>query len=441
MQNLGIYQIIEKKRNAQELSHEEIEWFAQGVVHHRIPDYQITALLMAIFIRGMNRAETFALTKAMVQSGKQLTFNDPCVVDKHSTGGVGDKTSFIVGPLASACGVKVPMIAGRGLGHTGGTIDKIESIPGFKTDVSLENFSSLLKQNHIVLSAQTEEIAPADKDLYSLRDVTATINSIPLITASIMSKKLAEGIAGLVMDIKFGSGSFMKTKMESRQLADSIIDVGKRYGISLMVFITNMDWPLGNTVGHALEIRECIETLKGKGPKDLEELSLELAAGMIDLAGKGLSYKQSREKARQALDSGEALKKFEQLLKGQGGQVEVISDPSRLSVATECYHVRARSEGYIASFKNDEIGGMVLEMGGGRRQKTDKIDFTVGIEFAKKPGDVLKKGEVIFTFYHHSSQKQLVQSLEERFFQHIMDVSLERPNLEPLISEVLVEKV
>ena len=441
MGNLNIYQIIEKKRNAQILSHEEIEYFIQCVTKHRIPDYQITALLMAIFIRGMNQAETFALTKAMVQSGKQLTFNDPCVIDKHSTGGVGDKTSFIVGPLAAACGVKVPMIAGRGLAHTGGTIDKIESVPGFKTHISLETFSSLLKQNHIVLSGQTEEIAPADKDLYALRDVTATVNSIPLITASIMSKKLAEGIAGLVMDLKFGSGSFMKTKTEGRQLADSIVDVGKRYGISLMVFMTNMDWPLGNTVGHSLEIRECIETLKGKGPKDLEELSLELAAGMIDLAGKSSSFKEAREKARQALDSGEALRKFEQLLKGQGGKVEVISDSSLLPVATERHHVKARSEGYIASFKNDKIGLMVLEMGGGRRQKTDKIDFTVGIKFAKKPGDILKKGEVIFTFYHHPSQKKLIQSLEDHFFQYIMKISTQRPNLEPLISEVLVEKV
>ena len=335
MKNLNAYQIIKKKRDAQTLSDEEIEWFIEAIIQHKVMDYQTAALLMAIFINGMSQSETFALTKAMLHSGKQLRFNDPTVVDKHSTGGVGDKTSFVVGPLAAACGVKVPMIAGRGLGHTGGTIDKIESITGFKTDLSLEDLSCSLKKNGIVLTGQTEEIAPADKKLYALRDVTATINSIPLITASIMSKKLAEGIAGLVVDLKFGSGSFMKTQTACRQLAQSMIEVGKRYGVSLMAFMTNMDCPLGHTVGHSLEIIECIETLKGKGPRDLEELSLALAAGMIQLAGQSSSYDEAKANARQALDSGAALKKFEQLIQAQGGEVAIISDPGRLPMATE----------------------------------------------------------------------------------------------------------
>ncbi len=435
---MNTYRIIEKKRDAHVLSNEEIQWFVQNLTNDAISDYQAAALLMAIFINGMNSEETLALTKSMWKSGKYLKFNDPTVIDKHSTGGVGDKTSFITGPVAAACGVKVPMISGRGLGHTGGTVDKIESIPGYKTNIPFEELPSLIEKNGMFLVAQTGEIAPADKKLYALRDVTATVNSIPLITASIMSKKLAEGISGLVMDVKQGSGAFMETVDKSHRLAHSLTEIGKQLGVKTIAFITNMDSPLGNTVGHSLEIIECIETLEGNGPKDLEELSLELAAGMIFLARKAHSLEEGKEKASQALHSGAALKKFIQLVHAQGGD-DILSNPDLLVVAPETYPVRAKSDGYIESFQTNLIGRMLLELKGGRKQKEDEIDLTVGFKFLKKPGDTIQSGEVIFNIYHHSSQKKLVQTLEEEFFTHIMKVSQSPPPKNPLIYKVLSE--
>lgn len=433
MESLNIVQIIHKKSDALALSEEEIQWFVRELVCDKIMDYQVTALLMAIFINGMNHVETAALTKAVIESGKQLVFNNPCVVDKHSTGGVGDKTSFIVGPLAAACGVKVPMISGRGLGHTGGTVDKIESIPNFNTRIPLADFPSLLEKNGFVLATQTDEIAPADKRLYALRDVTSTTDSVPLITASIMGKKLAEGISGLVLDVKYGSGALAKDRDGSLSLAHSMAEIGRLHGVNMMVFITNMNWPLGDTVGHSLEIIESVETLRGEGPKDLEDLSLDLAAGMIYLAGKARSFDEGRSKALQALKDGKALKKFEQVISAQGGDSSILSDLSRLPLAMERYRVRARSEGYVENFKNDSIGLMVLELGGGRKKKEDSIDFSVGLKFEKKPGDFTKKGDTIFTFYHHKSQRQLVQSLEDQFFQKIMRICQEEPLLDPLV--------
>ena len=441
MEDLNAYQIIEKKRDSHELTEQEITWFIHAVTHNQIMDYQISALLMAIYLNGMSVQETSALVKAMIESGQQLQLNDPAVVDKHSTGGVGDKTSFIVGPIAAACGVKVPMVAGKGLGHTGGTVDKANSIPGFNTSISLTEFVSLLKKNGIVLTGQTDEIAPADKKLYALRGVTATIDTIPLITASIMSKKLSEGIAGLVLDIKYGSGAFMKTIDEGHRLAHSIMETANCYGVKTMVFISNMNWPLGSTVGNSLEIMECIKTLQGKGPKDLEELSIQLAAGMIHLAGKAPSFKEGKMKARHALDNGMAMKKFEQLVRTQGGDPAIFSTPDRcLPLATERHRVKAKSEGYIGSFQNDQIGMMALEMGAGRKQKSDSIDFGVGLEFVKRPGDFITVGDTIFTFYHHPSQKELVQSLEYRFLQNMITIVKDPPKLGPLVADILVSE-
>ena len=437
---MNAYQIIKKKRDAKVLNDREIEWFIHEFTHGEIMDYQAAALLMAIFINGMNEAEILGLTKAMTESGQRLVFNDPTVVDKHSTGGIGDKTSFIVGPIAASCGAKVPMIAGRGLGHTGGTIDKAASIPGFNSDIDFKDFPTLLEKNHIILAGQTSEIAPADKKLYALRDVTATISSIPLITASIMSKKLAEGISGLTMDIKYGSGAFLQELDECRKLAQSIMKVGKLHGLDTMVFISSMDTPLGNTVGHSLEVIECIETMKGDGPSDLKELSVTLAAGMIFLARPLLSFEEAHAQALEALESGVALKKFEQLIRAQEGNANIISDPSLLSVAEGRYQVKARTDGYIESFQTDQIGLLALELGGGRKRKEDAIDFSVGLKFSKKPGDSIKAGDTIFTFYHHKSQEKLVQSLEERFFQCIMKVSEQPPKLGPLIADVFIEK-
>lgn len=436
---MNAYEIIKKKRDAQVLSDEEIQWFIQNFTNNVIPDYQAAALLMAIFINDMNLEEILALTKTMWKSGKSLKFNDPTVIDKHSTGGVGDKTSFITGPIAASCGVKVPMISGRGLGHTGGTADKIESIPGYKTNIPFKELPSLIQKNGMFLVTQTDEIAPADKKLYALRDVTTTVNSVPLITASIMSKKLAEGISGLVIDVKQGSGAFMNTADGSHRLAHSLTEIGKQLGIKTIAFITNMDFPLGNTVGHSLEIIECIETLKGNGPKDLEKLSLELAAGMIFLAGKANSLEEGKQKATQSLHSGAALKKFVQLVKVQGGE-DILSNPDLLTVASETYPVRAKSDGYIESFESDRIGRMLVELKGGRKEKEDKIDSTVGFKFLKKPGDTIQSGEVIFNIYHHLSQKKIVQDLEEEFFTHIMKVSQSPPPQNPLIYKVLSEK-
>ena len=413
---MNIREIIEKKSHSQALSPEEITWFVQSLNDDTLVDYQITALLMAIFINGMTKEETSALTKAMMASGKCLNFNDPAVVDKHSTGGVGDKTSFVVAPLAAACGVKVPMVAGKGLGHTGGTVDKAESIPGFNAKVSLDDFASLLKTNGLVLTGQTEEIAPADKKLYALRDVTSTINSIPLMTASIMSKKLSEGVSGLVMDVKYGSGAFRKTIAEARTLAHSLIETGQNHGVATMALITNMNWPLGRMVGNALEILECIDVLRNQGPKDLTELSLQLAAGMITLANKADSLTDARQKAQRALVSGAALVKFEELIRSQGGDSGIFGSPSTLSLAEKRYPVKARQTGYLETFANDQIGLMALELGAGRKKKTDPIDYAVGLEFARKPGDLVNKGETIFTFHHRSSQAALVRSLEEDFF-------------------------
>ena len=319
MKDLNACRIIERKRDGQALSDREIAWFIQGLTEGRIPDYQAAAWLMAVYLNGMSDAETFALTRSMLYSGKYLEFTDSAVVDKHSTGGVGDKSSFVVAPLAAVCGVKVPMIAGRGLGHTGGTVDKIHSVPGFNSELRLAEFKRLLKLNHIVLMGQSDEVAPADKILYALRDVTATVSSIPLITASIMSKKLAEGLSGLVMDVKFGSGSFMGPLSQARLLARSLMDTGRRHGVRVMAFLSNMDRPLGRAVGHSLEIRECVETLKGRGPEDLTELSVKLAAGMVFLARQAESYEAALERVRQALEGGAASREVSSIYCRSGG--------------------------------------------------------------------------------------------------------------------------
>ena len=438
---MNTYQIIEKKRDGRILSNEEISFLIQKISNGGITDSQIGAWLMASFLNGMDEQETTNLVKAMVSSGTQQDFKgDPTVIDKHSTGGVGDKTSFLVGPLAAACGVKVPMIAGRGLGHTGGTIDKAESIPGFQTKFSPTEFSHLLGKNQMVLTAQTEDIAPADKKLYAIRNVTATVGSIPLITASIMSKKIAEGISGLVMDIKYGNGAFMPTLQQAQKLAQSMMRVGRDYGIKIMVFITDMNSPLGRAVGHSLEIRECIHVLKGStGPQDLITLSLQLSGAMVFLAEKAPTLEQAQEQVKEALTSGAALEKFRQLVVAQGGDPRIIAQPDLLPVAKVQRQIKARSKGYIAGLETKMLGMMAIELGGGRKREMDSIDFSVGFEFAKKPGDPIDKGDVLFTIYHHESQKQLVDSLEDHFFADILKTSPTPLPPPPLIAQVLPE--
>ncbi|MBC7539147.1 MAG: thymidine phosphorylase [Bacteriovorax sp.] len=412
-QTFSAYNIIQKKRDKEKLTKDEISWFIEGLTSGEIADYQMSALLMAIYLNGFDKDETIAITDAMLYSGKVLNFSEQIYIDKHSTGGVGDKTSFIVAPLAAACGVKVPMIAGRGLGHTGGTVDKIESIKGFKTEISLDDFVKLLKERGVVLIGQTSEIAPADKKIYALRDVTATIESIPLITASIMSKKLAEGAKGIVMDIKTGNGAFMAKLSDAKKLAESIRQTGLRFDKNMMTIISDMSEPLGNAVGNSLEIIESIETLKSRGPTDLTELSLSLAGGMIYLAGLAKSHKDGIVKAQTVLDSGAALEKFRELIDHQGGDSRVIDDYTLLPQTQSTYEVKAQKNGFVTKMDCKALGMHCVRLGGGRQKTSDVIDFAVGFIMNKKLGDKVKKGEVLATIHCHDSQMAIAKEIGE----------------------------
>lgn len=430
------YQIIAKKRDGLELTDSEIKWMIEGMLKKQVADYQMSAFLMAIYLNGFSVSETAALTDAMLYSGSVLHFNTDHVIDKHSTGGVGDKASFILAPLAHACGVKVPMIAGRGLGHTGGTIDKIESIKGFKTSLTLEKFKATVEGMGIALIGQTGEIAPADKKIYALRDVTATIESIPLITASIMSKKLAEGAQGIVMDIKVGSGAFMKTKAQARELAKSIRETGKRFGKNMLTTLTDMNQPLGNAVGNSLEIIEAIDTLKGKGPKDLTDLSLHLAGAMIYLAGLSKTHTDGIKKAKKALKSGAALQSFRELIENQGGDPKVIDDYSSLPSAQNVTVVTAPKSGYMKKINNTNIGLHCVSLGGGRAKADDKIDFGVGFIFHKKLGEKFKTGDPLVSIHHNPNQQEVVKKIEHDLIHKDITFALTKPeNVSPLIIE------
>ena len=407
------YEIIATKRDGKKLTQGEIEYFITNYLNKKIGEGQMAALLMAIYLKGLNHQETFYLTKAMLDSGKSLTFNSKLVVDKHSTGGVGDKTSFIVMPIAAACGIKVPMIAGRALGHTGGTIDKIESIKGFYTNLSLKKFKSGVLKNNLALMGQTKEIAPADGLIYSLRDVTGTIESIPLITASIMSKKLAEGASSYVMDVKYGSGAFMPDLKSAQELAKSLEKIGILFNKNIMTVISDMSVPLGNYVGHSLEIFESIETLKGKGPDDLTKLSLELAAGMIYMGGKARDMKSAMARAEKALKSGKALEKFYEMVKFQGGNTKYLTDYRLFKMASTNTTVMAPKTGFIKSIDAHAIGVHLINLGGGRKFMGDKIDHGVGFHFHKKVGEKVKKGESLVTIFHHNRQKKIVGEIEK----------------------------
>jgi pyrimidine-nucleoside phosphorylase len=438
--NFSAYNIIQKKRDAQKLTNDEIRWFINGLADKSIADYQMSALLMSIYIQGMDVEETAALTDAMLYSGKVLDFQDITVIDKHSTGGVGDKASFVLAPIAAACGVKVPMIAGRGLGHTGGTVDKIESISGFKTDISLDEFQRLVKEEGQSLIGQTAEIAPADRKIYALRDVTATVESIPLITASIMSKKLAEGASGIVMDVKTGAGAFMSKKEDARELAKSLQDTGLRFGKNMMTIISDMSQPLGNAVGNSLEIIESVETLKGNGPKDLTELSLQLAGGMVHLAGLSETHEAGIIKARAALNSGEALQKFEKLISNQGGDPSFINDYSKLPLASEKTEVLSTKTGFITSMHNREIGLHCVDLGGGRQLAEDKIDFGVGFIFHNKIGHTVEAGESLATIYHNKDQIKQAQKIASSIALADIEIESDKPEKDvPLVYETEIK--
>jgi pyrimidine-nucleoside phosphorylase len=390
--------IIRKKRDGEALTADEIEIFVAGATTGAWPPYQASALLMAIVLRGMNAEETAQLCAAMVNSGVQLDLSDlPGVkVDKHSTGGVGDKTSLILAPLAAACGAVVPMMSGRGLGHTGGTLDKLQSIPGFRVDLELSEFREILAKVGCAMIGQTAEVAPADKVLYAMRDVTATVESIPLIASSIMSKKIAEGISALVMDVKCGLGAFMKERGQARKLAETIVAIGAGNNVRTRVLLTGMDEPLGFMIGNGLEVIECIETLKGRGPADLEELSIELTAHMLEISGLTASLDSARVKARAALSSGAGLEKFRQLIAAQGGDPQVIDDYDRLPTATHRTIHRADRSGFVHELHAERLGRATMLLGAGRNRVDDLIEPSAGGVLFAKRGQAVKAGDPLF---------------------------------------------
>jgi len=403
--------LIRKKRDAGEHSREEIDFLISSYTHGEIPDYQMAAWLMATWLRGLSLSETASLTEAMLHSGQILDLSDlpGKKVDKHSTGGVGDKTSLILAPIVAAGGLTVPMISGRGLGHTGGTLDKLESIPGFNVNLSLDKFRSVLRECGMGLIGQTAEIAPADKKIYALRDATSTVESIGLICASIMSKKLAEGIDALVLDVKTGSGAFMKREEDAIRLAEIMVDTGKRMGKKVVALITDMDQPLGRAAGHSSEIVECIDVLNGRGPADLRDLSIELSAWMFYLGERCKSLDEGRRLAETMIASGEARERFRQGIKLQEGDPRVIDEPQRLPAARSRVEVPSESDGYISGTNCEHFGTALAMLGGGREKKEDTIDPGVALEFHKRVGDRVRKGESLATI-HYNADAKLVEA-------------------------------
>jgi pyrimidine-nucleoside phosphorylase len=419
--------IIRKKRDARELSREEIQFLVDGATHGTVPDYQLVAWLMAVVWRGMTSAEAAALTEAMLHSGKVLDFSDipGAKVDKHSTGGVGDKTSLIIAPVVAAAGagskpgsvpaqiprVSVPMISGRGLGHTGGTLDKLESIPGFNVNLSLAEFHGVLEKCGCALIGQTPEIAPADKKLYALRDVTATVESPYLICASIMSKKLAEGIDALVLDVKTGSGAFMKKRVDAEYLAQLMVETGKRMGKKVVALLTDMDQPLGRKVGNALEVIEALEILNGKGPEDLRELCDELSAWMFVLGDRVATLPEGRALAAATIATGRARDAFREIIRLQGGDAGIVDDPSRLPRAQHTERITSPGAGYVTAIHCEQVGIASMLLGGGREKMSDSIDPAVGLVLEKKLGDTVQAGDALCTV-HFNSDVRLRESLE-----------------------------
>jgi pyrimidine-nucleoside phosphorylase len=404
---MHVTDLIRKKRDGGELERAEIEFLIDGYTRGSIPDYQISAWLMAVLLRGMTRAELAALTECMLHSGQVLNLAElpAAKVDKHSTGGVGDKTSLVVAPVVAAGGLYVPMISGRGLGHTGGTLDKLESIPGFDVNLSADLFRSVLRQCGAAMIGQTAEIAPADKKIYALRDVTGTVESPYLICASIMSKKLAEGIDALVLDVKTGSGAFMKKEEDAVFLAELMVETGQRLGKKVVALITDMNQPLGRTVGNALEVRECIDVLNGDGPEDLRELCLILCAWMFLLGGRAKTLEEGRNLAEAIISSGKARDKFREMIRLQGGNATVIDEPGLLPHARHTAEIPSPASGYVSAVMCEQIGTACVLLGGGREKKEDVVDPRVGIIVHKKLGDRLSAGEPLCTVHYNSADR------------------------------------
>lgn len=399
--------LIRRKRDSGELTPEEIHQLIAAYTRGTIPDYQMSAWLMAVVLRGMSRAETTALTEAMLQSGRVLDFSDLAgrKVDKHSTGGVGDKTSLVIAPIVAAGGLKVPMISGRGLGHSGGTLDKLESIPGFNVNLSLAEFRHVLETCGCSLIGQTAEIAPADKKIYALRDVTGTVENSSLICASIMSKKLAEGIDALVLDVKTGSGAFMKKREDAVNLAELLVETGQRMGKKVVALLTDMNQPLGRTAGNAMEVVETIEVLGGGGPADLRELCLELAAWMFFLGERVKTVEEGKKLGADLITSGVAREKFREIVGLQGGDAAVVDDPHRLARARHTLDVVASTAGLVSTIQCEQLGNACVVLGGGREKKEDNIDPAVGLLFHKRIGEEVQRGEPLCTLYYNSDER------------------------------------
>lgn len=407
--------VIDTKRNGGELTTEQIEFFINGYTKGDIPDYQVSALLMAIYLKGMTKQETATMTMTMLHSGDQLDLSDiPGVkVDKHSTGGVGDKTSIPLAPLVASVGIPVPMISGRGLGHTGGTLDKLEAIPGLKVEISEASFKQQLRDVGCAIVGATGNIAPADKKIYALRDVTDTVDSIPLIAGSIMSKKIASGTDALVLDVKTGSGAFMKTEADSVALAKELVGIGKSVGMNAMAVISDMNQPLGNAIGNALEIEESIALLKGNGPADLLDLVLTIGSQMVVMANKTTDLDAARKMLQQHIDDGSALNKFKEMIIAQGGDGRVIENPAMMPQATYQMPILAAHDGVITKMKADEMGIAAMMLGGGRQKKDDQLDYAVGLVLSKKVGDEVHQGDTILTIHSNREDVSDVQRLIE----------------------------
>ena len=427
---MRMYDVIEKKRDGHELTDEEIDFFVSGYTAGEIPDYQAAALCMAIFYKGMTARETARLTLDMAHSGDMVDLSgiQGIKVDKHSTGGVGDKTTLIVAPIVASCGVRVAKMSGRGLGHTGGTIDKLESIPGFVTGVERERFFEIVNTVGAAVVGQTGNLDPADKKLYALRDVTATVDSLPLIASSIMSKKIAAGADRILLDVKCGSGAFMKTAEAAIELASAMVEIGEQVGRTTAALVTNMDRPLGHGIGNAIEVQEACATLRGEGPDDLTTVCVELAAGMLELAGKG-SLEECRALARTQIANGEGLAKLAQMVEAQGGDASYVTDPSRFVPAAFAREVRAAEDGWVAGMDTERCGIASVALGAGRATKEDSIDYAAGIVLAKKPGDAVRTGDVLATLYA-SDESRLDEG--EKILRESYRFSAEEPAGEPL---------
>ena len=428
--------LIQRKRDGEELAPEEIEFLIEGYTRGEIPDYQLSAFLMAVYFKGMSDQEIGRLTECMLRSGESVDLSSiPGIkVDKHSTGGVGDKTSFIVAPLAAAAGVVVPTMSGRALGHTGGTLDKLESIPGFRTDLSAAEFAKQLKEIGLAFIGQTDQLAPADRKLYALRDVTATVESIPLIASSIMSKKLAEGIDSLILDVKVGNGAFMKKQVDARRLAQAMVSIGRRMDKKVRALITNMDQPLGFAIGNALEIMEASQTLQNSGPEDLTKLSIELAAHMIQIGKKAATLEEARRIAEGLLVDGSAYRKFKQVVAAQGGNPQALDKFELLPNATGMREITSPRAGYVSSINAEDIGIASNMIGAGREKKEDTIDPAVGIILEVKVGEKVDAGSVLCRLYYTKEDRveEAAEMVEDAF-----RISGQRPDERNLILEVV----